>query len=617
MAKRSLGSSAAGHRSGRNSFWIVSIVAAFTVIGCAERAGPLSTAGATEPSVANASLDSEPGEPEFEPSTFHSIGVRWPVRGDANANAWIAVQYIKRGDAEWKEAFPLLRTNPEAILAENRVAGGWLFAGSIVDLSPDTEYAVALSLKDPDGAETRRIVTIRTRGEPREPANMRVRHVVPLSATTGGPGTGTVTSPFEGLQAAQAAASPGDLFLLHAGVYAESPWRIDRHGTAARPIIYRGAGDGETILDGGGRERLVSANGVQHVWFERLTFRNARYLFVGHSGSDFVIRRCRFEVIKTGITAINGGYSESRAFVITDNVLQGPTSWPRHEGIEAINGIEITGAGHVVAYNRLLSLGDGIHGNQAGGLSASDIYNNDVEVATDDGIEADYADTNVRVFRNRITNAFSGVSAQPSNGGPLYIFRNAIYNVQYSPFKLHNDTSGVLIFHNTSVKTGVPFDIRPAREEVSDVLTRNNVFIGTSGPALQSTGRMVRSNFDNDGYGWPGSSSSFQRVLGGFALWNSALYPSPESAKRSGQLYSRHGAIALSSTGNFVEGLGPPHSLRARFPAAQVDLRLAPDSRAVDAGIPVPNFNDGFHGAAPDLGCCELGQALPHYGPRP
>ena len=27
--------------------------------------------------------------------------------------------------------------------------------------------------------------------------------------------------------------------------------------------------------------------------------------------------------------------------------------------------------------------------------------------------------------------------------------------------------------------------------------------------------------------------------------------------------------------------------------------------------------NDGFMGAAPDLGCCKLGQPLPHYDPRP
>lgn len=220
-----------------------------------------------------------------------------------------------------------------------------------------------------------------------------------------------------------------------------------------------------------------------------------------------MIRRCRFEVRGTGITAINGGYEESRGFVITDNVFQGPTSWPRRAGIEDVNGIIVTGAGHVVAYNRLSRLGDGIHGVQYGRLSASDIYNNDVEVSTDDGIEADYGDTNVRVFRNRITNAFSGISAQPSNGGPLYVFRNAIYNVIYSPFKLHNDTAGVFIFHNTAVKAGIPFHIDPAGETVSDVITRNNLFIGTTGPALLSTGRMIRCGFDSDGYGGPGGAA--------------------------------------------------------------------------------------------------------------
>ena len=35
---------------------------------------------------------------------------------------------------------------------------------------------------------------------------------------------------------------PGDVFLLHAGVYGEGTWIIDRHGTLERPIIYRGAG---------------------------------------------------------------------------------------------------------------------------------------------------------------------------------------------------------------------------------------------------------------------------------------------------------------------------------------------------------------------------------------
>jgi len=560
---------------------------------------------------------SKPGAPVAEPATFHSLGVRWAVRGDANSDAVIGVRYRRHGETTWREALPLFRTDPESVSADNRVPGGWLFAGSIVDLAPDTAYEVTLALIDPDGGSVERTLHMKTGAEPREPAGMRVQHVVPAGAADRGPGTGTATDPFRGLRTAQATATPGDLFLLHAGVYGEGTWTIDRHGTPERPIIYRGAGDGETILDGGGRERLVSANGVKHVWLERLTLRRAQYLFVGHSGAHFVVRRCRLEVVETGITAINGGYAESRGFVIIDNVFQGLTTWPRTRGIEAAQGVSITGAGHVVAYNRMRNLGDGVHGTGHGRLSATDFYNNDIEASTDDGIEADYSDTNVRVFRNRITNAFSGISAQPAHGGPLYVFRNAIYNVGYSPFKLHNDTSGVLIFHNTSMVNGIPWHIEPGGETVNDVVTRNNLFVGTRGPALRSTGAMIRCDFDRDGYGGAGDPGSLFGAFHVFAEWNGRKFPTPEAARRSGALYRRYGAVLVNARGNFASGLGAPGDSGTRFPGEKTDLRLDPASRAVDAGVVLPNFNDGFAGKAPDLGCCELGQPLPHYGPRP
>src|SRR5580704_5216748 len=560
---------------------------------------------------------SRPAEPVTEPSTFHPLGVRWPVRGDANADAVIGVRYHRRGESAWREAMPLFRTNPEAVSSENRVTGGWLFAGSIVDLAPDTEYDVRLALSDPDGGSTERTLLMRTNAEPREPASMRVHHVVPAGAASGGPGSGAAADPFHGLRVAQAAARPGDLFLLHAGVYAEGTWAIEHHGAADRPIIYRGAGDGETILDVGGRERLVSAERAQHVWLEGLTLRNAIALVVVDGGSHFVVRRRRFEVLEAGVSALNGRYDESQGIVITDNVFQGPTTWPRSRGIEDINGVIVTGAGHVVAYNRMRNLGDGVHGSEDGRLSASDIYNNDIEGSTDDGIEGDYADTNVRIFRNRITNVFAGVSAQPSNGGPLYIFRNAIHNVLYSPFKLHNDTSGVLIFHNTSVASGIPLRIEPATETVNDVVTRNNLFIGTAEPALHSTGVMTRCDFDRDGYGRAAGPGGAPGGFGVFADWNRQVYATPESAARAGAIYRRLGAALVEERGTFASGLVAPADRRVRFPAEATDLRLAPTSRAVDAGVVLANFNDGFKGKAPDLGCCELGQPLPHYGPRP
>ena len=48
-----------------------------------------------------------------------------------------------------------------------------------------------------------------------------------------------------------------------------------------------------------------------------------------------------------------------------------------------------------------------------------------------------------------------------------------------------------------------------------------------------------------------------------------------------------------------------------------LDFRLRPGAAAIDAGLILPNVNDDFTGAAPDLGALEYGQPIPIYGPRP
>jgi hypothetical protein len=44
------------------------------------------------------------------------------------------------------------------------------------------------------------------------------------------------------------------------------------------------------------------------------------------------------------------------------------------------------------------------------------------------------------------------------------------------------------------------------------------------------------------------------------------------------------------------------------------DFSLAPGSPGFDAGVPIPNFNDGFHGRAPDMGACEAGAPPLEFG---
>ena len=48
----------------------------------------------------------------------------------------------------------------------------------------------------------------------------------------------------------------------------------------------------------------------------------------------------------------------------------------------------------------------------------------------------------------------------------------------------------------------------------------------------------------------------------------------------------------------------------------EFDFSLHEKSPAVDAGVVLPNINDGFTGRAPDLGAFERGLPMPVYGPR-
>ena len=53
------------------------------------------------------------------------------------------------------------------------------------------------------------------------------------------------------------------------------------------------------------------------------------------------------------------------------------------------------------------------------------------------------------------------------------------------------------------------------------------------------------------------------------------------------------------------------------YDAKDLDFSLKPGSAAEDKGVVLPNVNEDFLGAAPDLGALERGRPAPHYGPRP
>ena len=123
------------------------------------------------------------GELLVEPPTLINLGFEWSIEGDDNRNAAVEVAYRRRGETEWSPALPLLRLQGERIFVGNQfdVVVPNMFAGSILDLEPDTAYEARFVMTDPDGVsgEAGRTVTVRTRAEPLPYPEGRVFHVYP------------------------------------------------------------------------------------------------------------------------------------------------------------------------------------------------------------------------------------------------------------------------------------------------------------------------------------------------------------------------------------------------------------------------------------------------------
>ncbi len=557
------------------------------------------------------------GPPVLDPPTLQSLGVYWIIRDGDHAK--VTLEYRKEGAETWSAAPPLLLVdkgpfknegNEPKKLAVEVPADARLFAGSALLLDADTAYELRLKMSDPDGAHAEQTLKARTIAEPQAPKNAVQLHVMPGK----GGGDGSAGNPIKGLAAAEKAAKPGTIFLLHAGVY-EGPLTIAHSGEQGNPIIWRGGGDGETVIDGMfPKEKLagaaIAAIGVHDVWFEKLSIRNAYNLIRGHESQRIVIRRCHFATCICGIVATDTKTGNISNFFISDNVFEGDMPWPTtmkewHELPEA-RAIWIVGSGHVACYNRIHHFKDGLDLGDTKATYACDFHNNEVSDCFDDGSEMDGSDRNTRNFNNRYTNVLTGISLQPVYGGPIYVFRNVLFNVQTEVFKLHNSPSGGVLVHNTSVKNGIASMVNTS-ESISNFYSRNNLLLGTEGRACNYECPAIHTDYDYDGFG------GFTGEL--FLKWNNERYPSLAAVKAKAPIYKH--AVAVDPATAFASGIMPPQDPKKVYDSATIDLRLKAGSAAIDAGEVLPGFNDGFKGAAPDLGAYELGTALPHYGPRP
>jgi len=525
-----------------------------------------------------------PGEITTPYPTINNLAVEWQIAGDDDLDATCEVKYRKQGDPTWRNGMSLRRVPAGSSQKTNPIIT-WTsrLSGSVFDLEPGTEYEIELKLHDPDGGKASKIVKASTRPEP----------VAAKDAVTR-----------NGSKADLNGVKPGEILLLADGDYGEATF--NRDGEPGRPIVYRSP-SGKAVFS------EVGLAGRKWVYLEGVTVNGPVRI---NRTENCVVRRCTINA-QYGIKAYKPGMVNA---CIEDNVITGIRAWdPAIMGAGGDNGgegIQFTGSGNVIRHNRVRGFRDCIsHMEDDGAVaqSCNDILNNDISVGLDDGIEADFALSNCRVMRNRLTNCFVGISSQPGLGGPNYFMRNVMFNLTYSAFKLHRYSMGDVILHNTVVKAGDGFG-NYTGEPFDHALIQNNLFIGGKLPSPEvkyggySPGRGRAADvqrfgdhcvIDDNAYATHGLAFE-----GKFRTWTFTKLPGTD--------YEPHGrqtALEVLATPVFPDDPGKAYEPQ--------DLRVKPTSDVVDAATSLPNVNDGFAGKAPDIGAIEAGAELPVYGPRP
>ena len=524
------------------------------------------------------------GELVIDPATLINLGFEWIISGDDNRNAKVEVSYRKKGEKAWRKAMPLMRLQGERVYQSEGVFNVKMpnmFAGSILDLKENTVYEARFVLSDPDGGHAERIVTAKTRAEPRPAAGGHVYHVYPrdwkgpkepgffndlmcaYNYYCGGGDTQTGARP---------RVKAGDTILVHAGVYryhpeyytgdksinsttpVEGTYYLFANGTPDKPIVIKGAGDGEVVFDGGGNFNLFNLKAANYNYFEGLTFRNTEIaIWAGtqfQSGSvGLTVKRSRFENVNLGIFT---NFAGSRDFTILDNYFVGRddpnyltgwsgTVWQKVDAaagvkfpptLDSYTAVRVYGGGHVMAYNYIAHFHDGIdvetYGDPEGEKPeasavagpfyparkdwhlrpvAIDIYNNYMTNFHDNAVEADGGMHNIRIMRNMMLNSASHpMCNQPILGGPVYWIRNVIYNAPGGSSRILSGAAGGMFLNNTILT-------ETSASASANIHWMNNLMLGqNTQPAILAVNTYTNySSSDYNGFRPnPGADYSFQ-----------------------------------------------------------------------------------------------------------
>ena len=549
--------------------------------------------------------------------TFHCIGLYWSP-DESGEDVICRVRYRSVGADEWHDALPLWfdargpeqhsQTLSSRSLGDRKPKPQHEFSrqyrGSIVNLTPGTEYEIDLSL---EGTAVRQQIKAETWSEQfptgKSVTLPEVSHETLVIDQSGSPDGYILYAPAPG----KTATIDGRNQIDHC-VEITASYVIVRGLTLKEPrshAIYIGAGHDIVIeqcdISGWGRPN----EGQPQLWgkdMEAAVYARERDP-QEPSIERVIVQRCRIHHPRCDTNS----WTEWRQ----DQDPEKKDSRWHPGGPQAVTMYDTKG-NHVFRYNEVWSDADHYYNDILGGGSNysaagfpnrdSDIYGNRLSHCWDDAIESEGANCNVRIWGNSIDCSFVTIATAAAHVGPMYIWRNVTARCRYAPQGTSDqDARGPFLkagsnrefgggrtyaFHNTflqpppeegmTLPLGVRIGLSSYGGPILNHVSRNNIF-HVCRPDGASVAEVEGESWGND----------FD-----YDLYNGRI-------KAFGREHELHGVRG--------EPVYDPNNGPGEF-------ALAPNSPGRDAGIRLPNFNDDFTGKAPDIGAHEAGTAPMEFG---
>ena len=529
---------------------------------------------------------------QFTVSTFECISVYWSPSGGSNDKE-VSVEFRVNGASEWKDGLSM-RYNPIG----GTTLDGADYRGSIVNLTPNTEYEIKLTLENTSTTST---ITATTWTED-----------FPIGQTI----------------------TPGNL---------SSGLNITNSGTPDGYILYDGTGD--TIDVNNSDDACITISG-NYIIIRGYNLTGGKKYGIELEGChDVIIENCDItnwgEEWQNGVGvnyqgAISAHWTTPNYTKVERIVVQrckiyhpryGTNSWAEEgsngngnthpTGPQAIALMESNG-NNVFRYNEVWSDQDHYFNDIFGMLennsyegfpgADTDIYGNSLQNCWDNALELDGGNRNVRVWGNYTNNVYQHISNTGTNIGPLYVWGNVhgkSYSVpgsrwgEYAAFMKMGETSfkmhgHIYVFNNTLVNInndgsgGMGTQDNTWGRYVLNTISRNNILHVRSGRAsISDYVENHTSDYIDDNQRY---ANDYDYDL------NSGGYPAGQEQN------------GISGTPTYQSGSGFNSTNQT------ASYFLEPGTSGIDDGVVIPNFRENYTGDAPDMGAFETGGAPMEFG---